>query len=128
MKSQRKPAVVTAKVQSLQMTALCTNNDCQSAVTKPVVTVKVQSLPGAVKVQHLSRISYQGEAEDGQCEGACSSALREAAAVSRAPDAAAGPPCSWYVTNDFGHRLYGRPAIDGEGGAEHAFRPTAALA
>jgi hypothetical protein len=69
-KARKKRPLMTVKPQSLQMTALCTQNDCQSAVTKPVVTNRVQSLQGAVKVQHLSRISYQGEAKDGRREGA----------------------------------------------------------
>lgn len=30
------------------------------------------------------------------------------------------PPCSWYVTNDHGFRLCGRPSIEGERCPEHA--------
>src|SRR3954453_3020373 len=111
LKSQRKRAVVTAKVQSLQMTALCTNNDCQSAVTKPVVTVKVQSLSGAVKWQHLSRISYQAKAVGERDAGVGAGAPGPGRAAGDLRPADPGPSCSWYVTSDFGFRLCGRPSV-----------------
>ena len=56
LKTRQNGAVVTNKVQLLRMTALCSFNDLQSAVTKPVVTNKVQSLQGANKCKHLSRV------------------------------------------------------------------------
>jgi hypothetical protein len=59
-KTRQRPPVATTKVQSLKTTALCSNNDYQSAVTKPVATEQSAVTTGGTKVQSPSRSSYQG--------------------------------------------------------------------
>ena len=74
------------------------------------------------------RQSYQGEAVDGLSDDAGVPVSDEAAAAPRGRDAAAGLSCSWHVANNFGHRLCGRPSVNGEQCAEHIPRVAAGAA
>jgi hypothetical protein len=91
--------VVTAKQQPAQMTAVCAENDCQTAVTKPIATAKQQSQSpktSTAKQQHLSRISYQEEDLYQEEEGEVGM------------EEALSDTCRWHVTNGRGFTVCGK--------------------
>jgi hypothetical protein len=59
----KKPLVVSARQHSLRMSAVCSKYECQTALTRPVVSAKQHSLQGSARQHSLSRISFHGKAE-----------------------------------------------------------------
>jgi hypothetical protein len=82
-KTRPRSAAARAKVQSLRMHALCSENDYQSAVTKQVKSSQSACITREAKVHALSRISYQGEAQHGLGNGAAGAPQPARPAASR---------------------------------------------
>jgi hypothetical protein len=94
--------VASAKQHSKEMSAVSTQNECQTALTKRVASAKQHSQSpnsSSAKQHSPSRSSYQG--------GAVGSVLEGSAGEQQ------GAACRWYVTNGTGHRHCGKPTDPG---------------
>jgi len=114
-KSNKTRSVVSGKQHPLRMTAVCTGNDCQPAVTRPVATAKQQSQQGVPNSSTLLESSYQDGVECMPVDGVADSVPLDETPTLAGEDgvASSGATCRWYVTDATGYRICRKPVVPG---------------